>query len=231
MSDVRINPPHVLAIHGIREGLLDPAWPYALTAHAIKSGVNVHVETEHYRATATPRWNKYVINPKMAKAFAARVIARREVLGKSAVHIVAHSNGTNIAALVAQRLAAVGIHVDTMVLIASALHSDVEKSGLLDLVDEGWVQQCVAYISPDDVVIKHLQSLPGAYGSLGARGFTYGDRQYGERGTGYSPALPMHPFATRHFAGFRHGTWFAPEWSAATYDLVLSDMGFVTTPY
>lgn len=223
---------HLLAIHGINTDLVEAAWPWQFAAFVDRCRIDAHVETEHYKAGPHPRWNQYIVNPRIAKALANRVLMRREILGPAPVHIVAHSNGGVVAVKVAQRLAKAGVRVETLVLIAAAIHSDIEWSGLKALSDSGMLGKAVACYSPVDPVIKHLQTFPGAYGSLGARGFETGKRErVGFHVDGYGEAPPFADFVSRRFDGFRHSEYFTPAWRDATYTSALEDMGFDVIPY
>lgn len=218
--------PHILAIHGINTGLTNPAWPWRFAAFVAKAGIEAHVETEHYKAGPFPRWNQYIVNPPVAKALANRVLMRREILGRAPVHILAHSNGSVVALSVARRLAKAGVPVETLVLVAGAIHSDIAKSGLQALSDGRMLNRSVAFCSSSDAVVKYLQSLPGAYGSLGARGFEMEGRRVGFQIQGYAESPPFADFVVRRFDGFAHSEYVTPAWEQATYATALRDMGF-----
>lgn len=222
--------PHIIAIHGIRTRLTDPAWPWRFSGHCQRRGIAAHIETEHYKAGPYPRVNQLFVNPRVAKALATRIMLRREILGPAPIHIIAHSNGCPVAVNLAKRLAKSEIGVSTLILIGAAIHSDVKKSGLLELGRSGYIDKAVAYWSPDDGIIRPLQSLPGAYGSLGARGFEFGRDRFGYQANGYEP-VPAFPFyISRQFPGFGHSEYFSARWETATYDTALIDMGFDLTP-
>lgn len=123
-------------------------------------------------------------------------------------------------------LAKAGIVTDTLVMVASALHSDIAKSGIQRLVNDGKLQKVVVYCSPDDRVIRNLQKLPGAYGSLGARGLQLAGEPVGTIVTGYEAAPPFANYVTRWFGGFGHSDWFNDAWIEATFSTALGDMGF-----
>jgi pimeloyl-ACP methyl ester carboxylesterase len=186
-------------------------------------------EAHYYRAGVVPAWNLWVVNPGIARSLATSIEARVH-RAETAVHIVAHSNGTNIAVSLASQLARRGIPVESLVLVGSALHSDVVRNGLADLVERAWVKRAWAWCSPDDVVIRRLQSIPGFYGSLGARGFTRGGSPTGLRVEGLQPlgttwADRKSRFVTRWFDGYSHGEWFDPGNEDATYRGIIADMG------
>jgi hypothetical protein len=121
--------------------------------------------------------------------------------------------------------------VDTLVAVGAAFNSDIEKSGLMDLVDSGRVLKVVVYSSPTDLVIKHLQTFPGAYGSVGARGLTYLGpmTRTGHHVQGYDPAPEFATYVTRWFPGFTHSQYWADDWRDATFASVLGDMGLLPT--
>jgi hypothetical protein len=99
------------------------------------------------------------------------------------------------------------------------------------------VRRAWAWCSPDDLAVRRLQSLPGFYGSLGARGFTRAGEPTGLRVEGHQPlgttwAERKTRFVTRWFDGYSHGEWFAPENELPTCQGILSDMGLaqIDTP-
>jgi pimeloyl-ACP methyl ester carboxylesterase len=223
---------HFLAIHGINTDLVDAAWPWRFAAYVDRCKLDAHVETEHYKAGPHPRLNTYLVNPRVAKALANRVLLRREILGAAPVHLIAHSNGADVAVRVAERLAKAKVRVETLILIGAAIHSDIEKSGLRSLSDHGFLGKAVAYYSPIDPVIRYLQTFPGAYGSLGARGFEHPAKQrVGFHVDGYTDAPPFADFVSRRFENFGHSEYFSPAWRDATFATALSDMGYDVAPY
>lgn len=224
--------PQIFAIPGIRDNRVHPTWPWAFRSTAARLGIVADVDAHHYAAGPWPRWNKFAVNPPIAKRIANQILLRREILGRGQVHLLAHSNGCVIALSVAQRLAKAGVPVETLVLIGAALHSNIDKSGLQDLGDRRMLNRAVSYYSPDDGVIKHLQTFPGAYGSLGARGFELGSRQpVGFHVVGYGEAPPFADFVNRRFEGFGHSEYFSAPWADATFTTALRDMGFDVAPY
>lgn len=225
---------HVTILHGIHQGLTDPGWTAAFADELELRLDRVATDTEHYRASVFAPWNLWVKNPLYARHHAARIagfVARRP---DARIHLVAHSNGTNIAVEIAKRLARQEIAVSTLILVGSAVHSDVEVSGIADLVSRGWVQRVVAYCSDDDRIIRRLQSIPGFYGSLGTRGLELDGDPIGLRLRYYEPIEGRTPiewgrdryrYVTRWFSGYRHSQWFAPQHRAETFECFLDDMG------
>lgn len=133
-----IPPPHVVAINGIRTDTDAISWPKRLRPF-LESRHVCTVESHYYRTGPFPPWNLWAVNPRIARVLASSIEARMEEIGIHPLHLVAHSNGTNIALALAKSLAARGIRVNTMVLIGSALDSDVERSGLAALISAGVV--------------------------------------------------------------------------------------------
>jgi pimeloyl-ACP methyl ester carboxylesterase len=222
--------PHLIAIHGIRTRITSASWPKRFLPYA-EEQLDCTTEAHYYEAGPIPPWNLWVTNPKVARGLAASIEARM-ARGLRPVHIVAHSNGTNIAVALAKRLQKLGIRVHTLVLIGSALHADIGKSGLRDLILSGQVRRCFAYSSPDDRVIRQLQNIPGFYGSLGSRGFERWGDSYGLRVREYQPVSSIytwpdgtHKFITRWFPEYGHGDYFEPEHESATYACILRDLG------
>jgi len=221
--------PHLVAIHGILTRRTSASWPRRLLPLAEQLAPGLSTEAHYYAAGPVPPWNVWVVNPRIARGLAVS-IEQRVLRADTAVHIVAHSNGTNIAAALAERLARREIRVESLVLIGSALHSDVRRNGLADLVADGWVRRAWAWCSPDDLAVRRLQSLPGFYGSLGARGFTRGGEPTGLRVEGHQPlggtwAERKTRFVTRWFDGYSHGEWFAAANEDATCRGMIADMG------
>ena len=222
--------PHLVAIHGIRTRITSASWPKRFLPYA-EEQLGCTTEAHYYEAGPIPPWNLWVTNPKVARGLAASIEARMQ-RGLRPVHIVAHSNGTNIAVALARRLEKIGIRVHTLIVIGSALHADVEKSGLRELMLSGQVRRAIAYSSPDDRVIRRLEDIPGFYGSLGARGFERWGDSYGLRVREYQPIAPVgfsiegsQKFVTRWFPDFGHGEYFEPEHETATYTCIVRDLG------
>lgn len=220
--------PHIVAINGIRTPTTEDSWPKRLVP-ALEASHLCTGEAHYYRTGPFAPWNFWVTNPRIAKVLASSIEARMEQIGIHPLHIVAHSNGTNIAVELAYALWKRKIRVETMVLIGSALHSDVSASGLGDLIAGGAVRRAVAYISPDDLVVRRLQAIPGFYGSLGARGFERDGMQTGLQVQGYQPlglewGTDKYRYVTRTFDGYGHSDYFAEEHRAATFACVARDL-------
>lgn len=223
-----IQPPHVIAINGIRTATTEDSWPKRLIP-ALEARYRCTGEAHYYRTGPFAPWNFWVTNPRIARVLASSIESRMEEAGIHPLHIVAHSNGTNIAVAVAKALWARGIRTETMVLIGSALHSDVDRSGLGALISAGALRRAVAYCSGDDMVVRRLQGVPGFYGSLGSRGFERGGEPTGLRVDGYQPlgnewGTDRHRYVTRWFHGYGHSDYFIPTYRPATFACVARDL-------
>lgn len=221
----------VTLIHGIRTGLTSRSWPQHLGAWLVKTP-DVHVETVYYEAGPLPVWNTMVKNPKLARALAGRVESWREYHPGLTHSIVAHSNGTDIAVRLMRELVQRGIPTETAILTGAAIHSDVEKSGVAELIRSGHLDRAIAYSSPMDTVVRHLQKLPGFYGSLGARGFERAGERTGLWIEGWQPLAAREVFpdgrfrlVTRWFEGFSHGQYFDPGLRRIAFATIASDLG------
>jgi pimeloyl-ACP methyl ester carboxylesterase len=221
--------PHVVAINGIRTSTTSSSWPKRLGPY-LESRYYCTTEAHHYYTGPVPAWNLWVTNPRIARVLASSIEDRMEEIGMHTLHLVAHSNGTNIAVALAAALAKRGIRVETMVLIGSALNSDVERNGLAALVASGHLRRAVAYCSPDDLVVRRLQGIPGFYGSLGSRAFEREGKAIGLRVEGYQPlgkewGTDKHRYVSRLFTGYGHSDYFREDYRAATFCCVAADLG------
>lgn len=228
LSAPHVPAPHIIAINGIRTPTDEDSWPKRLIPW-LESRYAATGEARLYRTGIVAPWNLWAVNPRIARVLASSIDARMEEIGIHPLHIVAHSNGTNIAVSLAKSLANRGLITETMVLIGSALHSDLERNGLGALMSEGWVRRAVAYCSEADGVVRRLQDFPGFYGSLGSRGFTRGDRAAGLRVDGYQPlgsewGTERWRCVARWFPGYGHSDYFAPERRAETFRCIARDL-------
>jgi len=115
----------------------------------------------------------------------------------------------------------------------AAVESDVEKSGLADLIGGGHLGRAVAYSSPDDGVIRReLEWIPGFYGSLGSKGFHRDGKSTGLRIEGYQPigdgsewGAEKFRYITRWFPGFGHGDYFSDTERRHCFECLLEDCG------
>lgn len=224
-----IRDPHVIAINGIRTPTDLDSWPKRLRPF-LESRYYCTVESHYYRTGPIAPWNLWVKNPQIARVLASAIESRMEEIGIHPLHIVAHSNGTNIAVSLAKALAVRGIRVGTMVLIGSALHSDVERSGLGPLISAGHLRRAVAYCSPADLVVRRLQGVPGFYGSLGSKGF---ERDGGAIGLSVAAYQTLegdwgndkHRYVTRWFTGLGHSDYFDAQIRSVTFACIAEDLG------
>lgn len=221
--------PHVILINGIRTPTTAASWPKRLGPY-LETRYRCTTEAHYYRTGPIPPWNFWVTNPRIARTLGNAIEERMNEVGNHPLHIVAHSNGTNIAVSLARALADRDIKVGTMVLIASALHSDIERSGLGPLISAGDVHRAIAYCSPDDLVVGRLQSIPGFYGSLGSRGFEWQGGAIGLSVAGYQRlegewGNAKHRYVTRWFPGAGHSELLEPEARAATFACIGGDLG------
>ena len=220
----------ILAIHGILTATTSVSWPATFAAY-MEAQYPVDVEAHYYEATPISPWNVLVKNPRIAKGIAARLAV--EIGGSmDDIYIVAHSNGTHIGLLVAKYLARDhGLRVKVMVLIGSVLHSDVDRSGLAALITDGWVGRAVAYVSRNDHAVRRLQSFPGFYGSLGARGFECDGQPIGLRILGSQPFSDddfrsrKYRYITRSYPAYGHSDYFEDPSRLDTYACVARDFG------
>lgn len=225
---------HVTVTHGILQELTDPSWHEDFELHLARRFSNVRAESESYKAGLIPPWNLWVKNPPIAKALARRSANFHRALtgigDEVRISIVAHSNGTNISALQAKLLAKKNVRVETLILIGSALASDIDRSGLRRLVRDGFVGRVIAYCSEADWFIDLLEGFPGFYGSLGSRGLRLDGKPVGLQVEGYEPlTFEVWPeknqtFVTRHFPHFSHGEWFDSEHRNLTFDTLAKDL-------
>lgn len=222
----------IILIHGIRTKRTSASWPKHF-AGAVAGLPGVSTEAIYYPAGPFPIWNNLVKNPRLAKDLVSRVETRLLYDAGTKVHFVAHSNGGPIAVLAIQRLAALGIRTETAILTGAANDSDVESSGLADLVGSGWLRRAFAYCSPDDAVTRPwLEWIPGFYGALGSLGFRRDGKatglqiqRYQSRCQGNEWGTRKHRFITRWFPGFTHGEYFDADERRRSFDCIIEDLG------
>jgi pimeloyl-ACP methyl ester carboxylesterase len=221
----------ILLIHGINTGRTSPSWPKHFTGWSA-GHPGLATEAIYYEAGPFPLTNHLWKNPRLARDLVSRLETRYRYDGPRRLHLVAHSNGAAIAMQTMRRLAAIGQRVETAILTGAAIHSDVEKSGLHDLISAGWLGRAIAYSSPDDGVTRRsLEWIPGGYGALGSRGFRRRGTETGLRVEGRQPlaegapwGADRHRYVTRWFEDFSHGQYFAETEREATFACLLGDM-------
>lgn len=206
----------ILVRHGIRTKRTRAAWIHEYKEITYRRyGSAVHIDTEKYKAGVNSIWNHLVVNPMQARS----MLVEYETIinafpGADKACAVAHSNGTNVTMSFLRLAEKQSYKFGTIVLIGSAIHSDIERSGVLELVQNGTVEKFVCYVSSNDRVVRCLESIPFFYGSLGAKGF----QQNGQ--------AVSHPrIITRTFENFGHGTYFTRENIVDTTAQINADFG------
>lgn len=234
--------PYILIVNiaGIFTGRTRPDWKDRFAWYLDAQGYDVMTVHRDYWAGAFAPKTHWWTNPRVARGLAQHIAEFVRLSGERPVriHIVAHSNGTNVAVLVARLLRQLGIAVDTLIVIGSALHSDIEKNGVRDLIASGFLERAIAYCSPDDPVVRPLlQRIPGFWGALGSTGWTRDKETTGLRVDGYAPidngewGRARYRFITRWFPKFGHSQWLNPPGDAETFPCVVRDMGLqIDTP-
>lgn len=220
----------VAAIHGINTGLTSASWPWRLQAYWVRRGYEVVLQADHYFARAMPWWNTHVLNPRHGKAVARRLELLHQEFPDLPISMVAHSNGGDVAVNAVKELVSLGIDVDTIVLIGSAVENDIVKNGLLPLIRRGRLKRAVAYCSPKDKVIKPLQFFPGHYGPLGARGWERDKQPAGAILSPEASGKDYDSFLNRWFREYSHSEYFTRENSFQTFDMIARDIG-LEVPY
>jgi pimeloyl-ACP methyl ester carboxylesterase len=234
---------HLTLIHGINTRKTPPAWPWVYRAWLTRNHPVVSATAQHYVAGPVPPWNIWVTNPREADTLAhyVRLVAPNATDEPAEAanfkhSIVAHSNGACIAVLLAQKLAAQGIRTHKLILVGAAIHSDVERSGLEDLLARGFLDQVICYCTPDDKVVRRLQLVPGFYGSLGSRGFERNGQPHGLRLQGYeTPAnsdfsYSKSKYITRWFPHWAHSQWWVVYNEEDTFRCISNDLRLPPAP-
>lgn len=212
MADAESGRPVVLAaMHGILTSDKRPTWPWELQRLASEVAPEVLVLAEHYWAFPFPRIN-YWKNISLAKSLANRLTLYAEK--GCELHLVGHSNGGVIVTRAARILERRGIRVDSLLLIAPAIFSDVERSGIAELEcdvtcwfdrDDPMFRSSVDWLQP----VHDILMWP--YGTAGAHGLTYQGR----------PADSV-TVRNREHMGMGHTGYFASDIKTATFNRILS---------
>lgn len=199
-----IRPTLVVAIHGILTNQTEASWPDRLDAHLW----DCKVLKREYAAGPFPIWNTFIKNHQLA----AKLVAELALFGEYwQFHIVAHSNGCDVALKTAKQLAARGRRVETLILTGSITHPSVTKSGVLELVREDRIGRAFAYCSEGDLPLRLPFRWP--YYDLGRRGWADVPDDLSDR------------IVTRWFPGYGHGGYFGAENRGATFERFREDMG------
>lgn len=218
----------IIGIHGILAGVTRRDAMLEFSFHARRKRPGAHVLRREYRAGPFPWLNKIWTNPRAAKGIAASAIrAMRALKEVERVYLLTHSNGACVGTLVMQRLAGAGIRTEACVMIASALQSDIRENGLSRLVDSGKLGKAVVWHSAGDRVIKPLESLPGPYGSHGARGHFLDGEPVGAFLDSGDTETEAGPFVSRDFTPYGHSEYFDGDIEERTFDLVFHDLGIM----
>lgn len=134
-----------------------------------------------------------------------------------AVHLVAHSNGAQVAADVVARHP--GLAVEGLHLIAAACPADFDANGLNAAVASGRVRDVTCYCSRSDDALKLAGASRHLFGWLG---LGYGD--LGRVGP-QRVARDAWPFVLTYWEDFGHSEWFAPANFDALMRIVTAKAG------
>ena len=201
----------VFIIHGIRTKATRRIWIQMLRIWLyIKYGMALYIITEKYKAGPFSVRNHLSVNPYQAASLFEECEIALEMFGEGVgLNFVSHSNGTNVTLGALKLLAEQGIPVRNVVLIGSAINSDVERSGILELVNSGAVQKVTCFVSEKDRVVGWLEKIPFFYGSLGAKGF----RKNGN-------PFETNRIRTIRFEKYGHSDYFESENIDNTFELI-----------
>jgi len=194
----------IVAIHGILTRTTSPSWPDHLDAFL----TDCKVERRDYFAGPFPIFETFLWNRIRARELADEVCLLDP---KMTVHFVGHSNGCDIALKTIKILASRGRHVYTMILTGSVSDPDVEKSGVMQLIESGALGRAYAYCGDRDLPLALPLKWP--YKDLGRRGWMRANEPYEEL-----------RIRTRMFAGYGHGDYFVPRNRRATFTMMRADM-------
>jgi hypothetical protein len=170
----------IVGIHGIFGGVTRRMWLVDFARHLAwaqieRESQGARLLMREYKAGPFPLWNRLVKNPMVARSYVRDILreldAWRSKGREPRLHFLTHSNGACIAAMTMDMLAAEGVRTESALMIAAALDSRPERSGLLELHQSGFLGRAIAWWSEADRIIAPLQRRPGPYGSLGARGW------------------------------------------------------------
>lgn len=198
----------IVAIHGILTLETPASWHQRFKQFAWREHPEIEVFHREYFAGFIPAWNVFFRNKRHAAALAAALVPYLKAGAE--VSFVTHSNGADIGVKTIAALASAGFKTRALVAIGAAIQSDVEKSGIAQLLDAGSLGRAIAYCSTSDGALKLKAKWP--YGDLGRRGFTLNGTTY------YSIETQ-----TRWFAGYGHSDYFAPDLAEATFRQVIAD--------
>ncbi len=203
--------PLVVAIHGILTNTTARSWVDRFDEWAWAQDPAVRVLKKEYWGGPVPAFNVWVRNHNLAKSLTAEILGFAR-MGACPIHIVAHSNGCDVALKLAHRLSGIGVRLGTMVLVGAACEADVVRSGIFALVSGKGVAQAIAYCSAADEALASRLIWP--YGRLGRTGWRIGDAEF------------IHgKIFTRWFTPHAHGEYFEGENAETTFDRAWRDCG------
>lgn len=183
------------------------------------------VLSHEYTAGPLPLFNNWWLDGRLATDIYQQIL---KVRGTRPIYLVAYSNGTVIALRVAKMLAAFGIRVGGIILIAGAIEANIERNGIQKLFSTGKLGLAAAYCSHEDDVVrgdpradttwwgKLKDRVWGAcmwpYGSLGVTGWLSNNQPTGDA-----------DLITRWYRG-GHSGYFHPPQEAQVFTQILSDI-------
>lgn len=190
------TPTAIGAVHGILTRETIASWPDYFDKWMWDNRPAFHVIKKEYPAGPVPMWNVWVYN----KLLAAGLFAELEIFSSEMkIAFCAHSNGADITLKTIHRLAAKKIPVRCAILTGGAVEADVQKNGILKLIESGLLGRAVAYSSPGDHAVCSPIIWP--YGRLGYTGFTKNGKPFTD-----------HPqVITRWYPDCDHGRYFSAE--------------------
>jgi hypothetical protein len=201
----------IVAIHGILTGETSRTWPSRLKVWIWENrGGEFTVINREYKAGFLPPFNVFIRNKYFLAPALAEFIKPYAERGAD-ISFVTHSNGADVGVRTISELGKLGFKARALIAIGAAIKSDIEKSGIAKLIDNGSLHHAVAYCSSSDNALKRALIWP--YGHLGREGFTDYGRTYGDSA-----------IATRWFPGFDHSTYFDPAHQDATFECAINDI-------
>lgn len=139
-------------IHGILTKSTAPAWIDRLAHYLWLMEPGCETVKRRYTAGPFPIWNVFVKNHILARALAEEL--RPYCEDGAELHFVTHSNGADIALKTIRRLAQEGHKTNVAIFIGAALRSDIEASGLYELLELGAIRAAFAYCSSSDLALR-----------------------------------------------------------------------------
>lgn len=244
-SPVTIN--LIVAIHGILTGRADATWPERFERWAAARLDRTAVLTDQYDAGPFPVWNCFIRNPRASRALGKVVEnwidSAPEDNQRVRVHIVAHSNGCDIARRLAIRLTSRGYDVESLLLFSAAIPNTVEKMGLWPALksepETGRLGRLVIYSGDSDRVLAPspdwsrpwtvaLACARWPYGNAGRVGISDADRKIS--GMGSTVAGDGIRAVNRVFRGWEHGDFFPPQYPGrveSVFQMIGRDMQLI----